>query len=61
VRVSSIEPSGGHSSARWTLYGVDGAAARHDTAEEQARAKLGALLGHFDIVCRFKIAPSLCQ
>lgn len=48
VRVSSIEPCDG--SARWALYGVGGAAACHDSAEELAQASHSALLGHFDIV-----------
>jgi hypothetical protein len=50
VRVSSVEPCGCDAS-RWALYGVGGAAAFHDTAEEQAQAAHTALLGHFDIVC----------
>jgi hypothetical protein len=35
---------------RWSLYGVGGAAAFHDTTEEQAQAAHTALLGNFDIV-----------
>jgi hypothetical protein len=49
VRVSSVEQCV-CDAARWSLYGVGGAAAFHDTTEEQAQAAHTALLGNFDVV-----------